>query len=155
MIYFLSALGSEYIKIGFTAQDIEKRISALQTGNPLEIKMMFTVDGTLKQEKEIHRSLKEVFTRLKVFSNPVNEWYPSDNPIIKMFICNTRNYGVNYAVQNINSIFHWSMDVKENEIFTVRHLERALRNRGLSQSQAKILISKNKKELMGQVGVTI
>lgn len=154
MIYFLSVLGSEFIKIGYTAQDIEKRKSALQTGNPFEIKVIFTVDGTLLQEKEIHRSLKEVFERLKVFNNPVNEWYPSGNPIIKLFICNARNYGINYAIQNLQSIFHWDLDVIDGEIFTVRSLERALRNRGLSRSQAKTMISQNKTELMGSLGVT-
>lgn len=148
MIYFLSVLGGEYIKIGYTAQYVEKRKAALQTGNPYEIETIFTIDGTLKQEKEIHRSFMEVFDRLKVFNNPVNEWYPGKNPIVKMFICNTRNLGINYALRNLNSIFHWELDVGENEIFTIRKLEKALRNRGLSSKQAKILISQNKLELM-------
>lgn len=149
MIYFLSVLNEEFIKIGFTDQIIEKRILALQTGNPYEIKMIFMVDGSLKQEKEIHRSLKEVFERLKVFNNPVNEWYSGNNPIVKMFICNVRNYGINYALRNINSIFNWDLEVRENEIFTIRHLERSLRNMGFSQNQAKTLISQKKLELMG------
>jgi hypothetical protein len=148
MIYFLPVLGGEYIKIGYTAQCVEKRKSALQTGNPHEIETLFTVDGTLKQEKEIHRSLTEVFARLQVFNNPVNEWYPGKNPIIKMFMCNVRNSGINYAVRNLNSIFHWEFDVGEDEIFSVRHLEKALLKRGLSHKEAKTLISQNKKELM-------
>jgi hypothetical protein len=148
MIYFLSVLGGEYIKIGYTAQCIEKRKSALQTGNPYEIETLFTVDGTLKQEKEIHRSLNEVFRRLKVFNNPVNEWYPGKNPIVKVFMCNTKKLGINYALWNLNSIFHWEMYVGEDEIFSIRHLEKALRNRGLSRSEAKHLIWKNKQELM-------
>jgi hypothetical protein len=148
----MSVLGGEYIKIGYTAQCVGKRKAALQTGNPYEIETIFTIDGTLKQEKEIHRSLTEVFDRLKVFNNPVNEWYPGENPIIKMFICNVRNFGINYAVRNINSIFHWETDVKEDEVFTVRNLEKALCSRGLSRKQAKILISQNKSELMGSCG---
>ena len=148
MIYFLSILEGEYIKIGYTAQCVKKRMSALQTGNPYDIEVIATVEGTLKQEKEVHRSLKSVFERLKVFNNPVNEWYPGKNPIIKAFICNTINIGINYAVENINSIFHWDIDVGEDEIFTVRHLERALRDRGMSRKQAKRLISENKFELM-------
>lgn len=151
MIYFLSVLGGEYIKIGYTAQYIEKRKAALQTGNPYEIETIFTIDGSLKQEKEIHRSLKEVFDRLKVFNTPANEWYPGENPIIKLFICNIRNMGINYALQNLNSIFHWELDVSEDEIFTIRGLEKALRNRGFSNKQAKVLISQNKLELMGRV----
>ena len=148
MIYFLSILGGEYIKIGYTAGCVEKRRDALQTGNPCEIEIMFTMDGTIKQEKEIHRSLKEVFDRLKVFNNPVNEWYPGGNPIIKMFVCNARNLGINYSVHNMDSINLWSMDVDEGEMFTVRHLEKALRNRGLSIKEAKTFISQSKHELM-------
>lgn len=148
MIYFLSVLSGEYIKIGYTAQCVDKRKAALQTGNPYEIEILFTVDGTLKQEKEIHRSLTDVFSRLKVFNNPVNEWYPGKNPLIVTFINNVKTFGINHAIQNINTIFHWELDVSQDEIFTVRHLERALRNRGMSQKAAKTLISENKHDLM-------
>ncbi len=78
MIYFLSIMDGEYIKIGYTSRVIEKRLAALQTGNPFEIKLIFSIDGSLKQEKEVHCRLKEVFERLEVFSNPVNEWYPGE-----------------------------------------------------------------------------
>jgi len=60
LIYFLSILDSEFIKIGFTSQDIERRKSALQTGNPHEIHILHTTDGSMQEEKEIHRCLKEV-----------------------------------------------------------------------------------------------
>lgn len=148
MIYFLSMLGGEYIKIGYTGQCIEKRISALQTGNPCEIEIVFTIDGTLKQEKEIHRNLKEVFGRLKVFSNPVNEWYPLNNPIIKAFMNNVKNMGISYAMQSVQSLLRWGVDVKEEEICSIRHLERILRNKGFSRKQAKVMISQKKHELM-------
>ncbi len=69
-----------------------------------------------------------------------------------MFICNTRNFDINYAIQNIKSIFHWELDVNENEIFTIRKLEKALRSRGMSNKQAKVLISQNKLELMSAYG---
>jgi len=148
MIYFVSILDGEFIKIGYTNSSVEKRISSLQTGNPYEIKVLFTVEGTLYQEKELHRELMKLFSRLEVFNNPVNEWYPGANPIIKSFMCNSRNLGINYAIQNIKSIFNWDQDVSANEVFTVRHLERALRNRGMSKNQAKRLISQKKFELM-------
>lgn len=148
MIYFLSILDGEFIKIGYTSQKIEKRKAALQTGNPYEIKLIFRVDGTLKQEKEVHRSLEKVFERLKVFNNPVNEWYPGENSIIKMFMANAMNLGIDYAIRNIDSIYHWEFDVKENEIFNIRSLEKALKKRGFSNKQAKKLISQNKIKLM-------
>ena len=148
MIYFLSILGGEYIKIGYTSQGVDKRKSVLQTGNPYEIKVLLTIDGTLKQEKEVHRSLKDVFERLKVFNNPVNEWYPGQNPIIKMLIVNTMNLGIDYALRNIDSIYHWELDVSEDEVFTIRNLEKALKSRGFSNKQAKKIISQNKIDLI-------
>ena len=148
MIYFLSILDSEYIKIGFTEQVIDKRKAALQTGNPYKIDVLFTIEGTLKQEKEIHKGLNDVFGRLKVFSNPVNEWYPGNNPVIKMVICNVRNQGIEYAIDNLNGIHSWDSPVEENEVFSVRALEKALRRSGLSISQAKHIISINKAEIM-------
>ena len=148
MIYFLSVLKGEYIKIGYTAQCVEKRKAALQTGNPCEIEVVFTIDGTLKQEKEIHRSLKEVFERLKVFNNPVNEWYPGKNSIMKMFMCNVQNLGINYALRNIGSISHWDIAVEGDEVFTIKHLERALHKRGFSRKEARRLIWENKFKVM-------
>jgi len=147
LIYFLSILDGEFIKIGFTSQDIEKRKSALQTGNPHEIHILHTTDGSMQEEKEIHRCLKEVFERLQVFNNPVNEWYPGKNPIIKTFIGNVKNHGITYSLENLNSIVRWDLRVKEDQVFTVRHLERCLRRNGLSRGQAKKLISKSKIEL--------
>jgi len=148
LIYFLSILNGEYIKIGYTGQEIEKRKTALQTGNPHEIEILFTIDGSLKEEKEIHKSLSEVFSRLKVFSNPVNEWYSGENPIVKMFICNVRNQGIDYAITNLKSIIHWDLKVKDKEIFTIRHLEKSLHRNGLSRSQAKLFISERKRDFL-------
>jgi len=147
LIYFLSILDSEFIKIGFTSQDIERRKSALQTGNSYEIHILHTTDGSMQEEKEIHRCLKEVFERLQVFNNPINEWYPGNNPIIKTFIGNVKNHGIAYSLENLNSIVRWDLRIKEDQIFTVRHLERCLRRNGLSRGEAKTLISKSKVEL--------
>lgn len=46
------------VKIGYTSRSIDDRIFELQTGSPFKIKILFTIDGTLKQEQEIHRLLK-------------------------------------------------------------------------------------------------
>ena len=147
MIYFLSISNGEYIKIGYTGQAIEKRKAALQTGNPYEIEIMHTTEGSIKEEKEIHKCLNEMFTRLKVFNNPVNEWYPGDNPIIKTFIGNVKTHGIIYALKNIRSIVRWDLKVKENEVFSIRSLEASLRKNGLSRSRAKQFIYENKIEL--------
>lgn len=148
MIYFMSVLNGEYIKIGYTGQDIEKRKSALQTGNPYEIEIMFSSEGTLKQEQEIHRSLTAAFDRVKVFNNPANEWYPGENSMIKMFILSVKKFGIEHSIKVLNNIHIWTKRVGEKEVFNIRALEKALRVRGLSRKEAKKVISQNKDELM-------
>lgn len=147
MIYFLSILNGEFIKIGFTGQPIEKRKAALQTGNPHEIEILFTIEGSIEEEKEIHKTLKGVFERVKVFSNPINEWYSGNNPIIKTFVEGVKNVGLDDALGRLKSITYWNSAVKEGEIFTVRSLEKALRRYGMSQGLAKKFVSQNKIEL--------
>jgi len=144
----MSILNGEYVKIGYTSQPVDKRKGALQTGNPYEIDVMFSVEGTLKEEKEIHKSLNCAFERVKVFNNPVNEWYPGENSMIRAFINNIKTQGLEYAVKALDNVVKWKKRVKKEEIFTIRRLEKALRSRGLSQKQAKTIISQKKEELM-------
>lgn len=140
MIYFLSILDGEYVKIGFTGQPLRSRMAKLQTGNPHEIKVMFSIDGSLGQEKEIHKALNDVFDRIKVFSNPVNEWYLGNNPIVKMFVHHVKGSGIEYAINALKSIVRWEQTVNGNEVFSVRDLEKSLRKNGMSRNAAKHFI---------------
>jgi hypothetical protein len=151
MIYFMSILNGEYIKIGYTGQAIDKRRCALQTGNPYEIEVLFSVEGSLQQEQSIHKSLKEAFARVKVFNNPTNEWYPGENPMIKTLISSVKRFGIDHSIAVINNIHQWKKRVREQEVFTIRGLEKALRKRGLSRTEAKKMISQNKAQLMSDL----
>lgn len=148
MIYFLSILEGEYIKIGYTSQPVEKRRAALQTGNPHEIEIMHFIDGSLSDEKAIHRELKDAFERVKVFNNPANEWYPGKNPIIKTFIATVKENGLGYALKNIKNLISWDSPVRDGEVFEIRAFEKALRKNGYSRTAAKRIISENKIEIM-------
>jgi hypothetical protein len=148
MIYFLSIINGEFIKIGFTAQAIEKRKAALQTGNPYQIDVLFTVEGSLEEEKIIHNALRGVFARVEVFSNPINEWYSGNNPIIKEFIQNVREIGLDESLERLQRIAYWNQPVKDEEKFTVRSIEKSLRKCGMSLRLAKTFISQNKCELI-------
>lgn len=76
MIYALEIADRLFVKIGFcVAEDAQKRIAALQTGNPFEIKLIGLTNGTLMQERALHSSLKMAFARLRI-PMPPNEWYP-------------------------------------------------------------------------------
>lgn len=51
MIYFIQA--NEYIKIGYS-KDPQTRLKELQTGNPIKLKLLFTIPGSFEHEKSFH-----------------------------------------------------------------------------------------------------
>jgi len=86
MIYAAEILNSRFIKIGYTrSQNIEQRIAELQTGSPYEISILFSVEGSLRQEKSIHSALDVAFARCGI-PIPPNEWYPGRHPIMQEFL---------------------------------------------------------------------
>lgn len=67
MIYAVTINKGKFVKIGFTNNnDLEKRVSQLQTGNPYYIKPEFMVEGTIRQEQTLHASLKTAFDRIRI-----------------------------------------------------------------------------------------
>jgi hypothetical protein len=100
MIYAIEILDSKFVKIGFSSSETTKqRIASLQTGCPFEIRELFTVEGTLRQEQALHASLVAGFTRIGV-PFPPNEWYPGLNPFFQGFLDALSlgaNQGIAYA----------------------------------------------------------
>jgi hypothetical protein len=84
VIYVANILDEKFIKVGF-AEDVTKRIAALQTGNPFKINLTFAVEGTLRQEQSIHAALTTAFGRVRI-PCPPNEWYPGRHPITRQFM---------------------------------------------------------------------
>lgn len=107
MIYAVHILDRKFVKIGFTASDdVQERISQLQTGNPYFIEPILTVDGSLIQEKELHKTLVKAFTRIRI-PIPPNEWYPGKNPFFKGFLDHLKhgaNTGLMYLDQYDQSV---------------------------------------------------
>lgn len=97
MIYVVHILDQKFVKVGFTSdEDVSVRIAQLQTGCPFEIKELFTVEGTLRQEKAIHTSLGVAFGRIRI-PVPPNEWYPGRNAFFQSFMENMR-YGAEFGL---------------------------------------------------------
>lgn len=86
MIYAVEVLDGKYVKVGFSKdEDPARRIKELQTGNPFEIKLLFTTYGTLMQEQALHSALRVAFGRIRI-PMPPNEWYPARNPFFQKFL---------------------------------------------------------------------
>lgn len=60
VIYFAEAVGVGLIKIGFTESlDAEVRLATLQTGSPVPLRLLGTMEGTIEEEKDLHRRFGE------------------------------------------------------------------------------------------------
>jgi len=63
MIYFIQAVESKRIKIGFTNGDsysarknaAKQRLNALQVGSPEELTLLFTIEGSQSEEGALHK----------------------------------------------------------------------------------------------------
>lgn len=57
MIYFVRAIGSDHVKIGYTkdAASMNRRLKALQTGQPWKLEILRTVDGDMWLESWYHQ----------------------------------------------------------------------------------------------------
>jgi hypothetical protein len=55
LIYFIRMTGTEFIKIGFTSRQPEKRLAELQTAAPSALELLCTLPGDETIESELHR----------------------------------------------------------------------------------------------------
>lgn len=55
MIYFAHAVGTDLVKIGFTAGEPAKRLKELQTGCPQRLELLAAIEGTEADEGRWHR----------------------------------------------------------------------------------------------------
>ncbi len=73
-VYFIRAGTDGPIKIGYSARDINERLSQLQTGNPEELCLIGLVSGTEDFEKRLHRRFRAHHIR--------GEWFRPDPEIL-------------------------------------------------------------------------
>lgn len=97
MIYAVSILKRQFVKVGFSANDdVARRISELQTGCPFKIDPVLTTFGNIQQEKRVHAALSMCFAQIRL-PMPPNEWYPGRNGFFKEFL-DYLKYGPEAAV---------------------------------------------------------
>lgn len=59
MIYFIQDEIDKSIKIGYTSNNVDKRLSAIQISNPRRIILLCIEDGDVFKEKELHKLFSE------------------------------------------------------------------------------------------------
>ena len=81
MIYFIQEGKDGSIKIGFTKNDVRKRLSNLQSGSCRELRLLCVIDGDCQKEQRIHNTFYSIKDR--------GEWfypYPHLTEYIKSLI---------------------------------------------------------------------
>lgn len=73
-VYFIQADENGPIKIGFTADDPQRRLNQLQTGNASALKLLGAINGTTARERQFHADLSE--WRLQ------GEWFESHPTVL-------------------------------------------------------------------------
>jgi hypothetical protein len=73
MIYFVEAIDTQHIKIGFTDMPMETRLSNLQTGNSSQLRVLGTKSGTKAEEEQLIEWFKE--RSKKKYCSIRGEWF--------------------------------------------------------------------------------
>lgn len=74
MVYFI--LANDVVKIGYTKSNVQSRMSSLQTGNSVKLKLLKIVKGNRRLERDIHKFLASSHVR--------GEWFKYDRKVKKL-----------------------------------------------------------------------
>jgi hypothetical protein len=77
LVYFIVGEGCDLVKIGHSARDLPTRLSELQTGSPLKLKILFNFRGSQKEEAILRRRFAKYHSH--------NEWFRIEGEL-KAFI---------------------------------------------------------------------
>ena len=79
VIYFLRAVGTNFVKVGFTATPVEARLNGLQTGCPFELQVEAVIPGTLQHEQQLLAFLR----RNRLQAHVRGEWFSLSSVEVK------------------------------------------------------------------------
>lgn len=94
-VYFLEAVGSDKVKIGYTS-DLFRRYKTLQTGCPLTLNLWGAIPASKKTEKHIHKSFVGFNSRHTSNLLGKSEWFYI-KPYLVEHAIRFMKIGVNYV----------------------------------------------------------
>ena len=86
-------------KIGFTKNSIQKRIEALQTGNPYQIKELYSYQT--KYDQKLEKSIHRFYSHCKL----KGEWFKFDLKEVTNFIAICEKLEQNFDILKENHFF--------------------------------------------------
>ena len=93
MVYFIT--DSNYIKIGYTKNDVKKRLKQLQTSNPNKLFLLGYIEGDKEIEKKLHKKFYASIIRHN------GEWFSPTQDLLDYI--NTNNLDDNIYVDIIDN----------------------------------------------------
>ena len=76
MVYFIGNKEYEFVKIGYTVNNIKGRLCDLRVGCPFDLTLLHIMDGDRNTEKYIHKKFELQWVR--------GEWFKLSGPIQQM-----------------------------------------------------------------------
>ena len=73
MIYFIQN-GTGPVKIGYTKNDVNQRLASLQSASPYQLHLLGTMDGSIADERRLHRKFALLHTS--------GEWFRADQMLL-------------------------------------------------------------------------
>jgi transcriptional regulator of acetoin/glycerol metabolism len=123
MIYFIQQGIDGPVKIGFT-ENIEKRISSLQTASPHKLRLIGSIDGDAEKERQLHN----FFSAYRL----AGEWFSPDRTMFDYIFM---------AVTGCNASAHAGINLREEVARTERRvIEKAISETSGNVSEAAVLL---------------
>ena len=110
MIYFARTKESDFVKIGFALDDVEKRVKSFQTGCPEELSVIHVEIGDRKREAEFHRLFRESHYR--------GEWFHL-KPDVEEYL-----FGVELMGDYIRKAIKTQRDTRDRDSFQEEMIEK-------------------------------
>lgn len=100
MIYFVQTHDNEYVKVG-KADDVQKRLSGLQTGSPRKLKLLAAIPGDHEQERAIHQRFSHLRTH--------GEWFYATPEIVTYAVKSSALAGADIASAQMQAFFRLTL----------------------------------------------
>lgn len=111
MIYFIQEdKQNGRIKIGYTSRNPEKRLSALQTGNPDKLVLLGTMKGDQRTERVLHKQLAQY--------NTSGEWFSPSREVLWL-VDDLLGGDISFCSYHKKSEAHQEQHIKTSLIITL------------------------------------
>ena len=131
MIYFIQEGRNGAIKIGYSNDNVKKRLEVMQSATSKPLHLIGTIEGTMEQEKALHSIFNPYIIR--------GEWF-EPHPKLISYLLNLSGFSLKEEALNINVIKEGFTLTSMVEKYEIHLLKQALyKCNGLKKKAAEVL----------------